>query len=121
MKLQDMRVSDAEKKAEAKICEPCCGDGGPDYPWGLALDLGKNELAKLGMAELPKIGDIIHLEAIAKVTSLYESASEGGEDSKNCTLQVMLLGCAPESQTKEQAAGKIFDGAGKRPATTPAY
>lgn len=115
MKLNDMRVTDEEKKAREVRCGMRCdGDDGPDYPWGLSINLDQDSMRKLGMTEMPKLGEIMHLEAVAKITSLSENSSEGSDDSRNVTLQIMLLGTAGESTTKDQTAAKVYDNAGAR-------
>jgi hypothetical protein len=117
MKMNDMRVTAAEKAArEVKCAMRCDGDDGPDYPWGLSINLDQDSLAKLGITTMPKLGDVLHIEGIAKVNSLSENSSEGSDDTRCVGLQIMILGTAEESETKEATAGKLYDNAGARKA-----
>src|SRR5690348_9641609 len=92
MKIVDMSRTPAEKKAaQERYAIP--SDAGPDYPYGLCLSLGKDELAKLGIEELPEVGDEFHLYAVACVTRVSQTASKDtGEDSKGVELQITQLG-----------------------------
>jgi hypothetical protein len=87
-KLVDMQYTKAEMKAEAK--EMCMGEPSA-YPWGLCLHLEKEELDKLGIKALPQIGSEIHFGAIAKVTSVNQSAREGQDENTSVALQITML------------------------------
>ena len=63
----------------------------PDYPWGTCLDLGSDELKKLGFTKLPAIGAELTLTAKVRVTRISESAAEGSagiEDQRSMSLQI---------------------------------
>lgn len=68
----------------------------PDYPWGLVLHLDKDELAKLGLKDLPKVGAKVMIQAKVTVTRVSQEASSdrGGEERRSVDLQVtdMALG-----------------------------
>lgn len=118
MKIVDMKRTDAEKKAAEKLYKDM-PVGGNDYNWGMCLNLGKEELAKLGIDELPEIGDEFHIYAVAKVTRVSASASEGGEDSKGIELQITHMGAMHEDDAEEKgdafskAAQKLYGSAEK--------
>lgn len=59
-----------------------------EYSYGLSIRLENNELAKLGIKVLPKVGQKIMIEAQAKVTSVSESTSEGNRGDRAVTLQL---------------------------------
>ena len=68
-------------------------DEEPRYPWGLEIRLESDELEKLGLSPdtLPKIGQMIPLAAIARVTAIRLERMQG-EDSEAClTLQIEQL------------------------------
>jgi hypothetical protein len=58
-----------------------------EYPYGLCLNLGEAELKKLGI-EMPKIGEMVHIMAMCKVTHCHASASENSDPSSSCSLQI---------------------------------
>lgn len=64
----------------------------PDYPWGLCIHLEADELAKLGMKEMPTVGTEMPITAVVKVTRVSQSAVEGSDDQKSVDLQVTSLG-----------------------------
>lgn len=64
----------------------------PDYPYGLCIHLGPQELKKLGMKELPQVGTEFPLAGVVKVTRTEQSAAEGErEESRSVTLQITDL------------------------------
>lgn len=79
MKMVNMERSAAEMKA----CGMCCAEGEdpkPEYPYGLRISLGKPELDKLGVSELPAIGTEMMLQVKVRVVSASASANERGEE-----------------------------------------
>ena len=104
MKIVPMKRTDKEKKAAEKRYKEMPSDG-PDYPWGLCLNLGKEELDKLGIKDLPKVGDEFHMYAVGKVTRVHQSASEQGEDSRGIELQITHMGTMHEGDEEEGDEG----------------
>jgi len=117
----DMAKSPAEVK-EAIESSTLCGsiDSVPVYPYGLCIALCEEELAKLGLGgEMPTVGQMIHLAAMAKVTSVSESEREGKdgtkEKSQRLELQITHLATEHEDEEAERAAaakarrGRFYD------------
>lgn len=99
MKLVDLKMSKADMKDD--MCAPAA-EANP-YPWGLKLDLDGDVLDKLGLD--CKVGDEIHIIAIAKCTSCSENATEDRQ-SRSIGLQItdMAVGAeAMKMETKEPA------------------
>lgn len=107
-KLVDMAYSKAElKKQEKGMCSP----GEPEaYPWGLCLHLDKEQMDKLSIATLPQVGTEVHLIAVAKVTSVNESAREGQDENRSVGLQItmmqVLLSETPAEEKGEKSTPK---------------
>ena len=76
----------------------------PDFPWGLVLHLGADELNKLGIKELPEAGCCMMLMATVQVTQVRVTAAAGikpGDDpERSVDLQItdMMIGEAPEGE-----------------------
>jgi len=105
MKIVDMKRTAAEQKAaQERYSIP--SDAGPDYPYGLCLNLGKDELAKLGIDTLPEVGDEFHVYAVACVTRVSQSASQEGEDSKGVELQITQMGVLHEDEEDDGLTSK---------------
>ena len=104
--LVDMKYSKAEMKEEAKEVGP---SGQPaQYPWGLCISLEKDELDKLGIKDLPDVGGEVHFMAVAKVTSVNQSASvTQGEDTRVglqiIMMQVLLVESAAEEKGEKES------------------
>jgi hypothetical protein len=107
-KLVDMARTDADKKASQKRMEAMMESDGPDYPYGLCLDLCKEELDKLGLKDLPEVGDEFHIYAVAKVTRVSQSASESGDDSRGISLQIIEMGTMDADEDSDSPAGKLY-------------
>jgi hypothetical protein len=74
------------------------------YPWGLCIRLCQDELEKLDVShEDWEVGDMFHLHAFAKITSISSSDTEDG--GKNCCveLQITALGAESEDEENEEA------------------
>lgn len=104
MKIVSMERTAAEKKAaQERYTGP--SDAGPDYPYGLCINLGKDELAKLGIDKLPEVGDEFHIYAVCCVTRVSQSADDKGEDSKGVELQITQMGAMQEDEEDDDATG----------------
>lgn len=98
-KLVDMKYTKAEIKAESK--EMRMGEP-PAYPWGLCLHLEKDELDKLGISTLPQVGSEVHFAAVAKVTSVNQSAREGQDENTSVALQITMLAIVKTESADEE-------------------
>lgn len=85
MKLVSMKLDQKERKQEAELAyEP------PLYPYGLSVSLEDDAIDKLGMTDLPDVGDTMTLTARVCVTSV--SASENGSGARrSVSLQIEAL------------------------------
>jgi hypothetical protein len=109
-KLVDMARTPEEKKAAEERWKE--GPVTDDYPWGLCINLGKDELAKLGITELPAVGDELFICAVTKVTSVNHSAGSGeNEDNMGVTLQIVKMGTMEEDSPADKMgrmAAKLY-------------
>ncbi len=93
-KLQDMRKTDEEKQEASQLINP----NQSEYPYGLCICLTENELEKLGLDHECEVGDMIHLFALAKVTS--KSVNDTGNGEK-CRLELQITHLGTESENEE--------------------
>ena len=84
MPLKNMKLTPKEAKSEAGIEK----FQAPRYPYGLSISLDEEALEKLGMSELPDIGDSKMLVAFVDVTDKHESDSANGKKRKSIRLQI---------------------------------
>lgn len=81
----------------------------PQYPYGLCLHLGKDELDKLGIKDLPEVGTpvMISAKAFVKSTSAYNTQDSG--KSMSVELQVTDMEVSPGE--KKDPASVMYPGA----------
>lgn len=94
-KLVSMKL---DKAAQKKMMEPSLAEGDrPLYPWGLSINLDTDALAKLGIADLPEVGESYMLVAMVDVTNVSSNESEGG---KNRSVGLQITDCCLEGEAK---------------------
>lgn len=98
MKMADMKLSRADKKKMfgAPIA---AGFSGSDYPWGLTITLDAAALKKLGVDELPEVGEECMIHATGKVVRVSESANEQRSD-RSIEIQITKLALMCEDDEK---------------------
>jgi len=111
MPLVSLKRSPAERK---KMTEPmAAGPEVDDYPYGCALDLNGELLDKLGVKDLPEIGDEYQVRAVGKVTRVSANASEGRSDRSLC-IQLTGLELVHGDAGEESAAEDKGETSGPR-------
>lgn len=77
----------------------------PRYPYGLCISLGKDELEKLGITALPKVGGemMIHAKAMIKSTSAYETQGEGTDMRVELQITDMAIGQTDNARNEGRA------------------
>ncbi|MEC4595460.1 capsid staple protein [Burkholderia vietnamiensis] len=105
MKLVNMERTEAERKAAEERWD-AESERGPDYPYGLCLNLGGDEMEKLGIKDLPAVGGEMSLTAKVKVTSVSSYETDGGGGSKSISLQITEM--ALDDGNGESAAQKLY-------------
>lgn len=97
-KMVDMAKTMEEMQETAGIPYP--SSAAQLYPYGLSICLGHDELEKLGLEADCEPGDLIHMFAMAKVTSV--SKNDTGEGPKcRVELQITHLGLEEEDEEDE--------------------
>jgi hypothetical protein len=106
MKMADMKRSKADKKADSVVSAVPTGEyEGPDYPYGLCINLEKDSLEKLGLSKLPEVGEEMIIQAQVKVTRVSASADQKNEH-KGVELQIVKMGISGGEE--KSAAEKIY-------------
>ena len=90
MKLTSMELSKKEKKDTGGTMAVPSSPSGPDYPYGLTIELEDKALEKLGIKKLPATGGTVTIEAKATVRSTSIRA-EDGKERRGMTLQITDL------------------------------
>lgn len=111
-----MKMVSMAMKAEGKgksdsccCCAPCdCESDKPRYPWGLQIHLENEQLAALGMGDLPKVGSTMTIQCTVKVTSCREEEREGAEPSRTVSMQITEIGTEAPAMSDKEKAGALY-------------
>lgn len=106
-------MANKPKKDEEKGMVECCDDA--KYPYGTQISLCNDQLAALGITEMPKIGTTVSLMAHAKVVSCRSEEDQDGSADQSLSLQITDLGI--ESKMSESKKASILYGAENKEAT----
>lgn len=88
------------KPTKVNVLEPgCCSVGESPYPYGLHISLTTDELAKLGIKDMPDVGTVMTLHAKVSVTSSSESKYEGKPTAYDMGLQITDMELAAPGKT----------------------
>lgn len=112
-KFVDMAKSPGEVKSEladspqATPCPPS-NPKVPVYPYGLCISITEEEMPKLGIDELPEVDDMIHIMAMAKVTSVSdrEETDGSGNKTRHCRIELQITHLATEDESTEEPAAR---------------
>lgn len=96
--MQDMKYEEKEIK-DFSMPQPA---DTAKYPHGLRISLGKEELKKLGIQDIPKVGEEIKIEAIVEVVEVSSEAEGGDERSHRVSLQIKEMEVNNKKELKEQ-------------------
>lgn len=103
-----MKMTSMEKSQESmQSCQPvsCESD---KYPYGIRIHLDDECVKKLGIKELPKVGDKMMIQAIAYVCDASEHMVEGKGTRKSIGLQICEMGVEAKSD-KKSASEEIYE------------
>lgn len=107
MKLTSMKIPKA--KTEPSIAEAPTMDR-PRYPYGLRLRLDEDQLAQLGIDELPKVGGVVTVHAKADVISVSENehTSEDRKEHKHRTVELQITDLGFDTPGGKDAAAELY-------------
>lgn len=102
--LIDMKYSQKEKVEESKENVPSA-DSMPDYPYGLTINLEKEQLDKLGLTEY-EVGDELNISAVGKITMVRSSERENDPEEASVTIQITQLELQDADEQAEAVEAK---------------
>ena len=89
--LVSMKRTKQDKKRNSA---ECAIEDRDDFPYGLAVSLDDESLAKLGMKTLPGVGEAFIVVGVGKVKSVSEN-SNSNRTNRNVTIQLEKLEVGP--------------------------
>lgn len=102
----DMARTPEEVREKAEAMAKPMPDTVPQYPYGLCISLGDDELEKLGLDDdLPDVGDILECYVTAKVTcakSVEKIDPVTGQAEKCCCVELQIVGMLPRDEEPEE-------------------
>ena len=98
-KMVDMTRTTAEKVEDMMGSEMPSVANVPDVPYGLCICLTETELEKLDLEDDCEVGDMIHIFAMATVTSV--SKRDTG-DGASCRIELAISSMSVENETDEE-------------------
>ena len=98
--LVDLKMS---KKDMAEEASPMADQS--QYPYGVCLNLDTDELKKLGIKDLPAVGDEYHIHAVGEVTSVSEQDTGSGE-SRSLRIQITMLQLVHEDESEAEESSE---------------
>lgn len=102
-------ISMKRKATKANVMDPDMTSSGSQYPYGLQIHLGVEELAKLGIdADAVEVGGVLTIAAKVKVTGYSESKHEGEEEHKSLALQITDMEVSMPAKAASKAKG-LYD------------
>ena len=109
MKLTDIRRKPNKKGTKNMLAEPV--DSACEYPWGMRINLEKEELAALDLKSRNfNIGDKVEISGIGEVVELRENASRKHQDS-TVVLQITKIAVNEKGGEKKAIDTGFFAGA----------
>ena len=100
--MPDMRMTSEERKDFSTPQDPKA----PNYPMGLKLRLGPDELEKIGMQDAPELDKELVFKIKTKVVEVEKEDIEGDERKFNVCLQVIEM----DQEGKDKSAPEAFYG-----------
>lgn len=86
-------------------------DKKPMYGYGTRLTLEDAELKKLGVDELPEVGDEFHIAAVGEVIAVRNNAFEDGREEKCVEVQITHMGAIHEdAEEDDRKPGEVLYG-----------
>lgn len=105
-----MAMINMKSKPEMKKDE--YGVDAPEYPYGLCIDLRKEQLAKLSITALPEIGSTMKIHANVFVKSTYTHNDKNDGKDSSVTLQITDMEILPaEGKSNNDTMSAMLYGA----------
>ena len=79
------------KRTQSALGEPPISEDTPVYPYGLKINLGPEEIAKLMLDKELQVGDVLKISGMVEVTSVSAEELKNGKDEKNVSMQITDL------------------------------
>lgn len=99
-----MKLMNMKQEPNSKPMDCCAMPDKPAYPYGLKIRLEEADLKKLGIKELPEVGQTVKIEAVAEICDVSYNESNLYGENRCIVVQITDLGLsmgAAKSDKKE--------------------
>lgn len=103
MALVDMKLDKRAKEEDSEVKED-------RYPFGLRIHLDDEQLEKLGVDELPKVGKEKMMIAMVEVTDVSASDTMLGGERRSVGLQIKSVAFKETEDKQKEAEEKFYGG-----------
>lgn len=105
----NLMISDKEKKDQSQTSMLYDVSS---YPYGMKIQVDPETYKKLGLAEVPDIGEKMMIMAYVEVCSLYKENGKGDEQMISMGLQITDIEVKPMAEEKEEKSPEsvIYEG-----------
>lgn len=108
----DLKLSKSDKKKKYEPKNIGIGDG-ENYPWGFTLNVEKPQIKKLGLDNF-KGGDMVEINAIAKITLVRTEDTGKSDDYQSMSIQIQKIEFMTmddaNKKMRKAVAKEVFDG-----------
>ena len=80
-------------------------DKGPKYPWGLEIRLDEKAMEKLGMTDLPEVGELCQISGLGRIVSVSQRETND-QSSKDVSIQIERLGLEVKEESDAAEAAE---------------
>lgn len=105
MTMTSLKLDASESKNEGAAISPDYDK--PAYPYGTSIDLDETALTKLGVTDLPQVGDELGATMVLKVKSVSAYDSESTEGSRR-SLCLQITDMELQSGEGQSAADRLY-------------
>jgi hypothetical protein len=95
---------EAQESQPSTLAEPEL----PKYAYGLRLELDDDALEKLGITELPAVGETLMITAKVEVIGTSTNERQGGDEESCVSLQITHLAIGDENEPKKRDPAKAL-------------
>lgn len=104
MSMTNMKMSAKESKTVLGMSPE---SDAPAYPYGLTIELNDETMKKLGISELPEVGDEFTMTAKVTVSRASMNDSQEGGKMKSASLQITDMALVDADESSDTAS-KIY-------------
>ena len=105
MEMKSMKLTKSEAEATAPVEAK---QDSPAYPWGLRLELNDESMKKLGLEELPEVGETMILHAKVVIDRVSQNDTKDGGKRQDMSLQITDMSLSESGDEETSTEKKLY-------------